>query len=213
LSKRKVLLGEYEKIDAYISNIQCAGNRLLSLINDLLEISKLEKEGGLDFKFNNVILHELVSQSIAEMDCLIQEKNIVIDLKSTNSTKVINVDSERIAQVLNNLLSNAVKFSPNSSEIIIAIDDALLSLPAANDVAATVVHITDHGVGIPENETKSIFKKFVQSSRNLSRVEGTGLGLSICSEIIKAHNGQIEAINNDGQGATFKFTIPDIQPL
>ncbi|MBU3914995.1 ATP-binding protein, partial [bacterium] len=131
-------------------------------------------------------------------------------IEPTISTNVI-CDKYRIRQVIRNLLSNAVRFSPEIKKITISFESATLpKFPGSigEDRPALAVSIKDEGVGIPENELKTVFDKFIQSSKTKTGAGGTGLGLTICYEIVKCHGGEIRADNNPEGGAVFTFLLP-----
>ena len=127
------------------------------------------------------------------------DKNISIRHDKCDIECNINVDPEKIQQVLLNLLSNAIKFTPENGTVDIAVHKKDESVS---------VSVRDSGIGIFENELETIFEKFIQSSKTKTGAGGTGLGLAICREITNAHNGYIWAENNTAEGATFIFELP-----
>ena len=187
-----------EKLLRYFQNIKQSGNILLALLNDLLDLAKLES-GRISFYFEQTNLHELIGFVLDEFSVNFLEKNINVCRNSTNSECLLALDSRKIKQVLRNLVSNAIKFSPEKSQIDVNV------LPQSNSV---IVTIQDQGVGIPENELETVFEKFIQSSATKTGAGGTGLGLSICREIISAHKGRIWARNSPRGGAKISFEIP-----
>ncbi|MBT4089764.1 MAG: PAS domain S-box protein [Deltaproteobacteria bacterium] len=186
------------KLLDYFEDIYSSGRRLLALLNDLLDLSKLES-GKADYCFEEVKLSLLLPLVIDEMRVLIKEKNISIDIKEPYFEDKATIDKEKISQVVRNLLSNAIKFSKHNGIIRIK-----LSKNENNFCCA----MFDNGVGIPDEELGSIFDKFVQSSKTKTGAGGTGLGLSICKKIIEDHHGKIWAENNPEGGATFSFMLP-----
>ena len=149
-------------------------------------------------------MSELLSRSIEPMRPLFQDKHIIVTFEQMAEDVTITCDSDRIIQVITNLLGNAIKFTPRNSRIQIRY--GVLSQEGENSIFVSFI---DQGVGIPECEKQVIFEPFRQSSHTKTGAGGTGLGLSICLGIIRAHNGQIWAENNDnGIGANFTFTIP-----
>lgn len=186
--------------------IHSSGQRLLELLNDLLDLAKLES-GTTNYNFYNGNLIATCEQMIDEIDSLAKEKNIDIHIESPHKELRASYDRSKIAQVIVNLLSNSIKFSPKNSKITIAFEHQETPTPIIE------VSITDQAGGIPEDELESIFDKFVQSSKTKTGAGGTGLGLAICKEIIEAHHGHISASNTaDNKGATFSFTLPLKQP-
>jgi signal transduction histidine kinase len=187
-----------DKILDYFRKIKQSGETLLMLLNDLLDLAKLES-GKIEFKFRPANLNSLIKAVNEENRALVLQHNLSIRCEYLKSDKQIMLDTDKIKQVLRNLLSNAIKFSPEGSTINI------ISSKKADSI---IVSVRDEGIGIPENELESIFDKFIQSSKNRTSTGGTGLGLSICREIIDAHKGRIWAENNPDKGANLSFEIP-----
>jgi signal transduction histidine kinase len=187
-----------DKILGYFQNIRGSGEALLTLVNDLLDLTKLES-GKVVFKFKAANLNSLIGMVRDEYNPLASERKLTIRCENLEPNEKITLDADKIRQVLNNLLSNAIKFSPEGGTI---------DITSSRKVDSVVVSVRDQGPGIPESEFENIFDKFVQSSRNRANAGGTGLGLSICREIISAHKGRIWAENNPDSGANLSFEIP-----
>ena len=187
-----------DKILNYFQKIRQSGETLLTLLNDLLDLAKLES-GKITFKFRPANLSSLIDIARGECDSLALEHNLTIRCEHLEANKKITLDADKIRQVLRNLLNNAIKFSPEGGTIDV------ISSKKANSI---IVSVRDQGAGIPENELDSIFGKFIQSSKNKAGAGGTGLGLPICREIIAAHKGRIWAENNPDIGANISFKIP-----
>ena len=187
-----------ENLLAYFEKIQVSGNTLLRLLNDLLDLSKLES-GKTNFSFSMSSLDESVLSVLDEFTELTIEKNINV-VNDLNGIQVV-FDEDKIKQVIRNIIGNAIKFSPNGGRILISTytkdDDIYFS-------------IDDNGPGVPVDELEQVFDKFIQSSKINTGLGGTGLGLSICKEIIAKHNGTIWA-ENSSQGGRFLFTLPIFQ--
>lgn len=198
LAVKRIEILSKDNTHKYFSEIVNAGDRLLSLINDLLDLSKQEA-GHVEYSFIPTTLSKLTGMIVYELDALIKEKDITVHYSDPDFDDLVWLDSDKILQVIRNLMSNAIKFSRNGSGIEISIED---------ENNALVFSIMDHGVGIPDEELDAIFEKFVQSSKTKSWAGGTGLGLSICRHIISDHNGNIWAENNPDGGATFRFKLP-----
>jgi signal transduction histidine kinase len=208
MGQEKALDAAPEKLQLYFSRISESGQRLLALLNDLLDLSKLEA-GAVQCHFKPNRLTKIVDTVLQEMSGLIKEKGVIVAHESADVEAKAVCDSEKIMQVVRNLLSNAVKFTPAGNNIFLQYSHA--TLPAANmarNVPALVFRVVDQGIGIPEEELSSVFDKFVQSSKTKTGAGGTGLGLAICREIIGRHEGTISARNNEYGGATFEFKIP-----
>lgn len=201
-----------EKIYSYFDQIQQSGNRLLALLNDLLDLAKLES-GKMDMAFENSDIGNVIKSCVDEQVLRVNEKDIRLtfdcNLKENVATEF---DPVRIGQVITNLLSNSIKFSPDMGAIEIGCQDAVISIDS-RDEDAFLISIKDNGMGIPEDELDKVFDKFTQSSKSGREhvQKGTGLGLSISKEIVLAHHGKIWAECNQGAGATFKFVIPKKQ--
>lgn len=208
LGKRMLGRKTISEIEEYFTYITESGQRLLRILNELLDLSKLES-GKMDFHFSSCDLFEIIQQVSAEMQPLLTTKQLeLMIVKPVINTKAI-CDKARIEQVVRNLLGNAIKFSHRGGKIEISGEKSILPLQNENEVLA--INIRDQGVGIPESELESVFDKFMQSSRTKTGAGGTGLGLSICREIIRGHQGEIYARPANGGGAIFTFWLP-LQP-
>lgn len=182
----------------YFKEISASGRRLLTLLNDLLDLAKLES-GKADYYFKEVKLSFLIVNTILEMQGLAKEKNISIDFERARFDDLVEIDQTKITQVIRNLLSNAIKFSNVGNKIRIKL---------TKNEAGLICNVIDNGVGIPKDELNSVFDKFIQSSKTKTGAGGTGLGLAICHEIIKAHGGKIWAENAIECGMIFNFRLP-----
>ncbi len=195
--QQKIETANKEKIKGYFDEIYDSGSRLMKLLNDLLDLSKLES-GKVDYLFEDQDLTEILFLVSSEMKAFAEEKGISVEVDS--ALRIIgNLDKTRLMQVVRNLLSNAIKFSEKNSLIRIQVEkkDEVLRCSFVN-----------RGIGIPEAELESVFDKFVQSSTTKTGAGGTGLGLAICREIINQHGGKIWA-ECDPKGETrFIFEIP-----
>ncbi len=203
-----------EKLKRFLNNIDSSGQRLLALLNDLLDLAKLET-GKVDYQFENKDFCKLIKQIISENEAKLAAKSIDLDFIAETDEYTIFLDWNRIAQVINNLFSNAIKFAPENSRIIVNLEKSTFNIGRrkSDTIKKTCIlfTITDQGPGIPETELGAVFDKFIQSSKTKSGAGGTGLGLAICKEIIAAHQGRIWAEPNPEGGALFKFLIPENQ--
>ncbi len=195
---KKYARAEREKLLGYFNRISQSGKTLLELLNDLLDLAKLESQ-RVNFSFEPTDLDSLVKSVIDEMHTLLTERGLTVRYESDHLSEQVCLDFDKIKQVLRNLLSNAIKFSPNGSTIDVAVGQS---------EKTAEVSVSDHGPGVPENELETVFDKFVQSSKTKTGAGGTGLGLSICREIIAGHGGRIRAENETAGGAVFAFEIP-----
>lgn len=195
-----------DRLESYFRVVQESGQRLLSLLNDLLDLSRLEA-GRLELELAAYDLVSLVRATIEEFGVLLDEHRQEVILKVETGVTEVWCDPDRIMQVIRNLLSNAIKYSPAGSAIEVLFQAGELPSQGRRHPAVAVV-VTDSGVGIPEGETERIFEKFVQSSRTRMAGSGAGLGLAICHDIVVAHGGQIRAANADGGGTRFTVVLP-----
>lgn len=176
--------------------------RLLLLINDILDIEKIES-GQIAFKFKPVDIMPLIKTALLENEAYGRQHEIEFKLVNVLDEARVYVDPDRLMQVMNNLLSNAAKFSPQGDVVEISIsrhhDDILR------------VSVSDHGDGIPESFHAKLFEKFTQSDSSDTRQKGgTGLGLSISKAIIEKHGGQIGFLSREGIGTTMYFELPEV---
>jgi len=192
---RKLSKDRYKE---YVEIINSEARRLTSLINNFLDIQRMESgQQVFNKQFNSM------SQIIEEVVRLFEgtgDNHLIIYNNSKKNMPQIYCDRDKMLQVLSNLLSNAIKYSPDGGEIKV-------DLTAENGYAK--VSVTDQGLGIPEYIKDKIFTKFYRIDNDKRRdIGGTGLGLAICKEIIKAHGGKLGIDSTYGQGSTFYFRIP-----
>lgn len=202
MGKEKHLNSSPEKILHYFNRIIKSGERLLGMLNDLLDLAKLES-GHLTIDIKTIDLKLIVKEVLREFEAWSESKNIQLHL-TENECANTKGDSNQLAQVVRNLLSNALKFSPENGHIHIDLK------PVANTQQTPMLEmrVTDQGPGIPPAEIDLIFDKFFQSSKTRTGAGGTGLGLAICREIIAAHGGSIHAHNTEPCGAAFVVQLP-----
>ncbi|HZQ10675.1 MAG TPA: PAS domain S-box protein [Anaerolineae bacterium] len=178
--------------------------RLVRLINDILDIEKIES-GKMVFNFKPIELMPLIDQAIEANRAYGAQYQVSFVITESVPGIRINADADRITQVLTNLLSNAAKFSPPGSEVEISVRRVAHGVHVA-------VH--DHGNGIPDEFKNRIFQKFAQADSSDSRQKGgTGLGLSIVKAIVEKHDGTVAFDTIEGVGTTFYFEIPESQPV
>lgn len=194
------------KLKHYFSQIRKTGERLMFLLNDLLDLSKLES-GKTDFHMEKGDLLEILDDVLAELAISLLNRQIQVIKPTPDFSTIVVCDKLRIGQVLNNLLSNAIKFSPQQTTVTISLAQSQIAIDE-KVVPALQCSVLDQGFGIPKDELTTIFEKFTQSSRTKTGAGGTGLGLAICTEIINAHRGSIWAENHARGGAVFTFKIP-----
>lgn len=188
-----------EKIVKYFKNINESGERLMKMIDEILELAKLES-GHIEFKFLPANLFFIVNQVYEELRAVFVEKKISFVCNKPDYNPIVEADMEMISRVVRNLLGNALKFSEPNKEIRVEF---------GKEDEAVSVTVLDQGPGIPEEERDNIFGKFVQMQKGRG---GVGLGLAISKEIISAHGGKIYVSNRVEGGSAFSFTVP-IKPL
>ncbi|PHV09748.1 PAS domain S-box protein [Chitinimonas sp. BJB300] len=198
LGERRANHQSDEKLVQYFSRIRSSGQRLLQILNDLLDLSKLEA-GKMSYDMKLLSIEPLLRELVEELTPMARTRGLSIDLQVALDLPQVNGDILRLGQVLRNLVGNALKFSPEGGRIILraAAADGFLDL-----------FVEDEGIGIPTEELGVIFDKFVQSSKTKTGAGGTGLGLAICHEIVSAHSGQISASNRIEGGACFHVRLP-----
>jgi signal transduction histidine kinase len=198
--RTEITESEKEEMEKYFAKIENSGKRLLSLLNNLLDLSKLEA-GKMEYSIreNNILIP--INTVMSETQKLMQEKRLSFKLNTVEPKVTAFFDHEKTLQVIYNLVSNAIKFSAPEGEVEIAVRYTM-------NKSSIVVSVKDHGFGIPEEELDTVFDKFVQSSKTKTGAGGTGLGLSICREMVNGMGGEIWAKNNPEGGAIFSFTLP-----
>lgn len=199
---------EKQKLLKYFDRIHTSGSRLLLLLNNLLDLSKLEA-GEMQFDFEEALVNEVMNNVLIELDSLISNKELTIITDSPDNDIMVEMDVSRMHQVFYNIINNAIKFSPEQGVILIEISQTMMQQDHQNINMAKII-IQDQGVGVPEEEMGYIFEKFSQSSHTDTGAGGTGLGLSICKDICDYHNAKISVENlaPPKKGAKFILEIP-----
>lgn len=210
ISRSKIGKVSQDRIIVYFKAISSSAEKLLSLLNNLLDLASLET-GKIELFIKRSNLKEIVDSCITELWPMLSKKEIkLINEKPDRSTKLL-CDAERIFQVVLNLLQNAIQHTLAKKSITInyrfSQDIIHNEENLKNRQPAILLEIIDEGIGIPEDELQSIFERFVLSSKTNTGAGGTGLGLPICKNIIEAHGGRIWAENNPEGGAKFSFTL------
>jgi PAS domain S-box-containing protein len=187
------------KLAGMFADIHRAGQRMLALVNDLLDVAKIESTVG-TFHLERTDLRPLVREVARELEPLLADRRLRLAFDLGDMPLVAKVDPTRFQQVVRNVLANAIRFSPVGQAI-----DLVGQYTAQGEVDLCV---RDHGPGIPPAELETIFEAFVQSSKTKDGSGGTGLGLAICRKIVEAHGGRIRAANADGGGSEFHIRLP-----
>ncbi|MDN5310646.1 MAG: hypothetical protein PWP14_2040 [Methanolobus sp.] len=187
-----------EKELRYIDYINKSGKHLLEIINDILDLSKIEA-GKMEIECENISIKELLDEIVTQMTPMASRKNISIRIDNETPNDYIFADRLKFKQIMYNLLSNAIKFTP---------DNGIVTVNATNNSNGIQISVTDTGIGIPEDKLNNIFVPFMQvDESNKRRHGGTGLGLSLVKQYVEMHNGNVWVKSEEGKGSTFKFTI------
>ena len=200
-----------DKMMGYLIQIKESGKRLLALVNELLDLAKLES-GRLVLQIRSVDLQLVLEDVGRQVESLLKDKDQTLHIEPTVVSTYVDCDESRLSQVLLNILSNAIKFTPIGKSIVVQFSDAIVSvgrrMTDTDQVTGLQVTVRDQGIGIPQGEYEKIFDKFFQSSHTKAGTTGTGLGLAICKEIIDAHGGKLWAENHPSGGAMVHFVLP-----
>jgi signal transduction histidine kinase len=184
--------------DKQLNMVRNSANHLLSLISDILDISKIEA-GQLTVASEPFSLEEPIRKAVQTVRPLAEKKGLELSLELSGNAAMITGDIRRVEQVLLNLLSNAVKFT----------DQGGITVRCSREGGSYVVMVADTGIGINDDELERLFKPFHQVDTGLSRkYEGTGLGLSICKKLVELMGGSIRAESSPGKGSCFSFALP-----
>jgi signal transduction histidine kinase len=197
LSER--MFGELnEKQDEYLKDIHASGQHLLSLINDILDLSKIEA-GRMELELTDFDLPTALDNALTLVRERAGRRGIALQMNVDSRLGQIQGDERKIRQVVLNLLSNAIKFTPEGGRI------EVLAAPKDGSVE---VSVADTGVGIAPGDQEAVFEEFRQVGTADKKVEGTGLGLTLCRKFIELHGGKIWVKSQIGEGSTFTFMIP-----
>ncbi len=189
-------LTELQKTD--LTSIHHSGQHLLSLINNILDLSKIEA-GKMELNFEEIEIEPIIKGVMSTALALVKDKPVELRQEVDDDLPVVWADPTRIRQIVLNLVSNACKFT----------DEGHVTLRATADPKYLTLSVSDTGVGIPKNQIDSIFEEFTQVDASTTRkVGGTGLGLPISRYFVEMHQGKIWVESAPGKGSTFHFTIP-----
>jgi signal transduction histidine kinase len=187
-----------EKQDEYLKDIHASGQHLLSLINDILDLSKIEA-GKMDLELSDFDLPMTIDNALMLVRERAARRSITLNTAVDERVGQVQADERKIRQVLLNLLSNAIKFTPEGGRIHVE----------ARSVNESIeVSVTDTGVGIAPQDQEAVFEEFRQVGTADKKVEGTGLGLALSRKFIELHGGKIWVKSHVGAGSTFTFTVP-----
>lgn len=188
-----------EKQTSYINNISKGGKHLLNLINNILDLSKIEA-GKMELDCEPFYLYQAIDEIKATIEPLAIKKSILLDVKVDPQLGMVCADKTRFKQILYNLTSNAIKFTPEKGSV---------TIEAWNSGNSVQIRVNDTGVGISETDMSKLFQPFKQLNSCQNReYEGTGLGLALVKKFVEMHGGTIWVKSKIGKGSTFVFTIP-----
>ncbi len=191
----------------FLENIHAAGNHLLELINDILDLSKIEA-GKMELRADLFDLRETIAAVERVMKGFASEANVHILATIEPNVPQVRLDEGRLKQILFNLLSNAVKFSPQGGPVKISVAHIDKESSPIN-IEAVRIDVADQGIGIPADELQRIFHEFYQTEEGRrSRRGGTGLGLSLTRNFVELHHGTIDVRSTPGQGSCFTLYLP-----
>jgi two-component system sensor histidine kinase/response regulator len=183
-------------VKSFASDINKDAQRLNRLINDMLDLDRIEA-GKLSLNIEPVDLNAVLQEAMERARA--SSEDHVVNANLDPSQPIVNCDPDRLAQILSNLLSNAIKYSPNGGEILVAshVTEGFVD-----------VGVRDHGVGIPPDFVKRLFSRYERYEKNSGKIVGAGLGLAIARQIVEMHGGKIWVDSTIGSGSEFHFTLP-----
>jgi PAS domain S-box-containing protein len=194
-----------EKQTRYLTRIKSNADRLTRLINELLDLSRIEA-GKIDLKPVNLALVSLAQEIADNIRPVAVEKLISLEVAAADGGTTAWADRDKIIQVLMNLIGNAVKFTPERGKVTVAVHK--------NGDRWVQISVADTGPGILPEEASRIFDRFYQIAQaEKQKAKGTGLGLAICKALVEMHGGKIWMESEVGKGSTFSFTLPAERPL
>jgi CheY-like chemotaxis protein/anti-sigma regulatory factor (Ser/Thr protein kinase) len=187
-----------ERQEEYLRDILSSGRHLLELLNEILDLSKVEA-GQMQMQLTTFRVHEALESCLAllRQRALVHHVELALDVAA--DVGVIKTDELRFKQIVLNLITNAVKFTPDGGRVVVR---------ATSEGGELVVATTDTGIGIPEEDRERIFDSFQQGGRGASNEEGTGLGLTLCRRILELLGGRIWLESEVGKGSMFAFALP-----
>jgi len=195
-----------ERYSRFLQNIHDSGQYLLGIINNILDLSKVEA-GKMDLQPETIVLREVVNGICAVMKGVTTLRKIAVDVEIPDDLPMIEADQTMIKQILYNLMSNAAKFSPERSTIVVAARP-LASEETTLGEPAIEISVRDNGIGINAEDHELIFQEFRQAHGSRGRPEGTGLGLALVRRFVDLHRGQIRVESERGRGSTFFVVLP-----
>ena len=187
---------------AYVSDVLEAGRHLLSLINDVLDLAKIEA-GRMELELSSVAIPEILRSAVSMLSERASGAGLTLAIDTEPEEITITADERRVRQIVFNLLSNAVKFTPSGGRV---------DLSALAEDGRVEIAVADTGPGIPPEELERIFEEFEQATAG-KKAEGTGLGLPLSRRLVELHGGRLWVDTEPGKGSTFRFTLPTRQEV
>ncbi|MBF0452744.1 MAG: response regulator [Candidatus Magnetomorum sp.] len=188
----------------WLGHIKESGNFLMSLINDILDLSKIQSDKS-QLAMEPILSVSLTQACISALKHHAAQKNIDITFEDSSVNGVIYCNKNGLKRVINNLLSNAIKFTPDGGKIVVTV--------ATETSGELSISVQDSGIGIPKDQIPYLFDKFTKTSQSGTKGEkGTGLGMSIVKEMIDRHEGKIEVTSVVNKGTCFKILFPQVEP-
>ncbi len=192
-----------EKANGYLNIIKQNSNRQLKLVNNFLDITRLNA-GHLKTNSTNIDIVNLTRSITDSIRIFAEQKGILLSFASTLKRKVITIDEEKYERILLNLLSNAIKFTPKGQSVTVKV-----SLKNVKGKDKVIIKVEDKGVGIPKDKKKLVFKKFGQVESTFTKqAEGTGIGLHLVKLFLEIMGGEIKLRSKEGEGSTFTVLLP-----
>lgn len=191
-----------EEVKLKLNKLRASAQYLLSLINDILDMSRIDN-GMMTISKEPFCLNQMLDELVSMMKAEAQRKGISLQCDVQMQQTAVTGDSLRLKQVLTNLLSNAIKFTPQSGQIILKVKQQATQ----EDRAVYYFQVSDNGVGIAQEDQARIFDAFEQSGTNRTRSQGTGLGLPISQNIVQRMGGELKLESQENQGSSFFFSI------
>ena len=184
----------------YMTEIVSSNERMIHLINDLLNVAQIEQGNGYYLKVKIENPKTVLKEVLKEQQTFAQKKNQKIQWRDESSANIVlRIDASKMYEVFQNILSNAIKYSPEGTEIVV--QSSLVN----NEY---IISITDHGVGIPEKQQNRVFQRFFRADNVMTTEGGTGLGLYVAKSIVDKHKGRMWFESKEGKGSTFHIALP-----
>jgi signal transduction histidine kinase len=187
-----------EKQADYLQDIHSSGRHLLNLINDILDLSKIEA-GRMELEPSDFSLPDAIANTMTLVRERAQRRDIALEASIDPRLGRFHADERKLKQILLNLLTNAIKFTPDGGRVEVS---------AAPHDGGVEIAVSDTGVGIAPEDQEAVFEEFRQVGAASRKVEGTGLGLAITRKFVELHGGRIHVDSEPGKGSRFAFTLP-----